>query len=165
MIFREIIEVQARPRDVQAFVSDFKNLPEWDPTIIGVEQTSPGPVRKGTTYRVVLRFIGAQAVMDYTITEYRPGTRTVLTGVGARATATDTMTVERTIHGSRLTWEADIRFVGIARLFEPFARLLFSPNVRQAMGNLESALNALEKPRPSSKPRRRHRRVADCGNR
>jgi carbon monoxide dehydrogenase subunit G len=165
MIFREVIEVRARPRDVQAFVSDLKNLPEWDPTAIGVEQTSPGPVRKGTTYRVVLRFVGAQTVTDYTVTEHRPGTKTVLVGVGRRATATHTMRVERTIRGSRLTWESEIRFTGVAKLFEPVAGLLFSPNVRQAAGNLESALNALEKPRPSSTPRRRHRRVADRSRR
>lgn len=146
MIFTEVIEVAQPVAVVHAFVSDFKNLPRWDPSIVRVEQTTPDPVGKGTRYVVVLRFLGVELTMDYETTAYDPPARAVLQGTAANAQATDTMTVEPTATGSRVTWVADIALTWPSRIFDPLLRLLFYPSVQTAVANLRAVLEGLGAP-------------------
>jgi hypothetical protein len=94
MRFIETIDVPTPAATVFDFVSDFKNLPKWDPTIVRVEQTLPGPVQRGTTYIVVLRFLGLETTMHYLVDAYSAPTHVVLFGTAAAVVATDTVTVE-----------------------------------------------------------------------
>lgn len=143
MFFTHTMDVPTPPAAVHAYVSDFKNLPRWDPTIKRVEQITPGPVGTGTRYLVVLSFLGAESQMDYGVREFQPPTRAVLTGVAANAVATDTITIEPTPAGSRLTWQAEITLAWPARLLDPLLKLFFSRDVAKAMANLERELAAL----------------------
>jgi len=72
-----------------------------------------------------------------------PPARAVLTGVSSNAVATDTITIEPTPAGSRLTWQAEITLAWPARLLDPVLKLLFSRDVAKAMANLERELSAL----------------------
>lgn len=143
MIFTEVIDVPRPAAAVHAYVSDFKNLPRWDETITRVEQLTPGPVGEGTRYVVTLTFLGAESTMDYVTKEYAPPTHAVLTGVASNAVATDTITVEPTPTGSRLTWHAEITLSWPMRILDPFLKLLFRRDVRKAMVNLERELRQL----------------------
>ena len=143
MFFSHTMDVPTPPAAVHAYVADFKNLPSWDPTIKRVDQITPGAVGSGTRYVVVLTFLGAESTMDYVIDEYLPPARAVLTGVGSNAVATDTITVEPTPTGSRLTWEAQITLGWPARILDPVLKLLFSRDVAKAMANLERELSGL----------------------
>lgn len=143
MYFTQTMDVPTPPAAVHAYVSDFKNLPRWDPTIKRVEQTTPGPAGSGTRYVVVLTFLGSESTMDYVTKEFQPPARAVLTGVAPNATATDTITIEPTSTGSRLTWEAQITLTWPARILDPILKLLFSRDVAKAMANLERELTAL----------------------
>lgn len=143
MFFTHTMDLPTPPAAVHAYVSDFKNLPRWDPTIKRVEQTTPGAIGPGTRYVVVLTFLGSESTMDYVTKEFRPPARAVLTGVAPNATATDTITIEPTPTGSRLTWEAQITLGWPARILDPILKLLFSRDVAKAMANLERELSAL----------------------
>lgn len=151
MFFTHTMDVPTPPAAVHAYVSDFKNLPRWDPTIKRVEQITPGPVGTGTRYLVVLSFLGAESTMDYGVREFAPPTRAVLTGVASSAVATDTITIEPTPTGSRLTWQAEITLAWPGRIFDPLLKLLFSRDVAKAMANLERELSALAT-RPDTAP-------------
>ncbi len=143
MFFTHTMDIPTPPAAAHAYVSDFKNLPRWDPTIKRVEQTTPGPVGTGTRYVVVLSFLGSESTMDYVTKEFQPPVRAVLTGVASSATATDTITIEPTPTGSRLTWEAQITLAWPARILDPVLKLLFARDVAKAMANLERELSAL----------------------
>lgn len=142
MFFTHTMDVPTPPAAVYAYVADFKNLPRWDPTVKRVEQITPGPIGSGTRYVVVLTFLGSESTMDYVTKEHRPPVRAVLTGVAANAVATDTITVEPTATGSRLTWEAEITLGWPARILDPILKLLYSRDVAKAMANLERELSA-----------------------
>ena len=143
MIFTHTMDVPTPPAAVHAYVADFKNLPRWDPTIKRVEQITPGPVGTGTQYVVVLTFLGAESTMDYRVKEFAPPAHAVLVGVASNATATDTITIEPTPSGSRLTWHAEITLSWPARILDPILKLLFARDVAKAMANLERELSAL----------------------
>jgi carbon monoxide dehydrogenase subunit G len=143
MIFTHTMDVPTPPAAVHAYVSDFKNLPRWDPTIKRVDQTTPGPVGSGTRYVVVLTFLGAESTMDYTVKEFQPPAHAQLVGVASNAVATDTITIEPLPTGSRLTWHAEIVLGWPARILDPVLKLLFSRDVAKAMANLERELSGL----------------------
>lgn len=143
MFFTHTMDVPTPPAAVHAYVADFENLPRWDPTIKRVEKVTPGPVGTGTHYVVVLSFLGAESTMDYAVKEFVSPTRAVLTGVASTAVATDTITIEPTPAGSRLTWEAEITLAWPVRILDPLLKLLFSRDVATAMANLERELRTL----------------------
>ncbi|MEO6027326.1 MAG: SRPBCC family protein [Candidatus Binatia bacterium] len=143
MIFMHTMDVPTPPAAVHAYVSDFKNLPRWDPTIKRVDQLTPGPVGRGTHYVVVLSFLGSETTMDYDTKEFQPPVAAKLVGVASSSVATDTITIEPTPTGSRLTWHAEITLAWPARIIDPVLKLLFSRDVAKAMANLERELRAL----------------------
>ena len=143
MRFKEVIDTTAAPAAAFPFLSDFNNLPAWDPTIVRVEQLTAGPISVKTRLRVTLRFLGVESALDYRVEEYEPNRRAVLVGTAATVTATDTVLVEPRRGGCRVTWDADIRFAGPLRILDPVFAWLFASSVRSAITNLRRELDKL----------------------
>ena len=150
MRFTEVIDTTAAPAAAFPFLSDFNNLPAWDPTIVRVEQLTAGCVRVKTRFRVTLRFLGVESALDYRVEEYKPNRRAVLVGTAATVTAADTVLIEPRRGGCRVTWDADIRFAGPLRLFDPLFAWLFACSVRSAIANLRRELGKLPRSQPAA---------------
>jgi len=82
-------EIGATPGEIYAFLADPANLPRWQTGIVSAERTSPGPIRTGSTARVVRELMGQEIAADITITEADEDRRLVLTskvsGIGVTA--------------------------------------------------------------------------------
>lgn len=143
MRFTEVIDTTAAPVAAFRFLSNFNNLPKWDPSIVGVEQPTEGGVGGDTRFEVTLSFLGIQSTLDYRVEEYEPNRRAVLVGTAATVTATDTILVKPRRGGCRVTWDADIRFAGPLQLLDPVFAWLFASSVRSAISNLRRELNKL----------------------
>jgi len=67
-------DIDAAPSDVFRFVATehFDNHPRWDPSVVEMTQTSPGPMRRGATARVVRADGGRRTEGTVTVTEYQP---------------------------------------------------------------------------------------------
>jgi carbon monoxide dehydrogenase subunit G len=145
MKFKEVIDTTAAPAAAFRFLSDFNNLPAWDPSIVRVERLTAGPISVGTRFLVTLRFLGVESALDYRVEEYEPNRRAVLMGTATTVTATDTVLVEPHRGGCRVTWDADIRFAGPLRLLDPLFAWLFAASVRSAIANLRRELGRLRR--------------------
>ncbi|SFT87531.1 Polyketide cyclase / dehydrase and lipid transport [Geodermatophilus amargosae] len=68
------IHIDAAPSDVFRFVATehFDNHPRWDPSVVEMTPTSPGPVHQGATARLVRSDGGRRSEGFVTVTEYRP---------------------------------------------------------------------------------------------
>jgi len=150
MRFTEVIDTTAAPAAAFPFLSDFNNLPAWDPTIVRVEQLTVGRVRVKTRFRVTLRFLGVESALDHHVEEYEPNRRAVLVGTAATVTAAATVLIEPRRGGCRVTWDADIRFAGPLRLFDPLFAWLFACSVRSAIANLRRELGKLPRSQPAA---------------
>lgn len=66
--------IERRQEDVFRFVATdhFQNHPKWDPAIEQMTPTSPGPMAKGATARLVRRDRGRVLEGIITVTEYEP---------------------------------------------------------------------------------------------
>lgn len=142
MLFEETIEVKQTPKAVFTFATDFSNLCKWDSRIVDAVQVTPGPVRLDTRFQVIMDFAGFEVAFEYTVTEYKPWGRAVLTGASRLATAVDVITVQRTATGTRLTWRALIRLQGRLAYLDPLLRLLLLPRIK---GTIEGFGEQLER--------------------
>jgi hypothetical protein len=66
--------IERPPAEVFRFVATehFQNHPKWDPAVTSITQTSPGPMRVGTTARLVRTDRGRRVEGTMEVTDYEP---------------------------------------------------------------------------------------------
>lgn len=124
------------------YLSDFAHTEQWDPGTVSCVRTDAGPVAVGSTWHNVSEFLGRRAELDYRL-ERREPARLTFVGRNAQAVTVDDMTFEADGAGTRITYEADIRFTGLARLAVPFLKPAFNRLADQVSEQLPSTVNAL----------------------
>jgi dehydrogenase/reductase SDR family protein 12 len=127
-----------------AAVAEFANIEEWDPGVVRSVKEPSGPTDVGTSYELELEYGRQRLNMTYTVTEYQPHERVVLHGYGDRIEAVDTVTFEADGAGTVVTYEAELRLTGLARLAQPLLRTRFAAIGRAAGDGLRSWLSRLE---------------------
>jgi carbon monoxide dehydrogenase subunit G len=118
MKIRREVTTSAPADRVFAYLSDFTTTTEWDPgTVKTVRLAGDGGV--GTTYDNTSKFMGRETRLTYEVVEYAEPTRIVLHGTNATVDAIDSITVEAHGGGTKVTYEADFAFSGLAKLLAP----------------------------------------------
>ena len=128
--------------EVFEYLSDFTTTNEWDPATVRTERLS-GAGDVGTTYRNVSRFGGRETELRYTVTELRAPRTITLRGENRTVVATDTITVEPGLVGSRVTYRAAFALRGVWRVLAPFFRPAFRRLGDDAEAGLREALARL----------------------
>lgn len=135
---REQIEVAASPEEAFRFVSDFANLPKWDPSAVSATRSDGGPLGVGSAFDITVAFGDGEVPMRYTIGEYEPPRRVVLTGESERVGAVDTIEFEADGPGTIVRYTASFELRGMLR----FASLLVRPRLR---GLARNAMDGLQR--------------------
>jgi carbon monoxide dehydrogenase subunit G len=139
--FREVIEVSTPLPEAFAYVADFTTAADWDPGIVSSVRTS-GDGGVGTVYSVEAAFRGKTLPFSYVVTEHEPDRRLVLQGEGEKATSEDVIAFAPTDDGgTRITYEADLRFKGALRVVEPLMGGAIRKMGAKALAGLEAALS------------------------
>ena len=124
-----------------AYVADFTTAADWDPGIVSSTRTS-GDGGLGTAYAVEASFRGKTLPFTYVVTEHEPDRRLVLHGEGAKATSEDVIVFDATDDGgTRITYEADLRFKGVLRVVEPLLGGAIRAMGAKALVGLREALS------------------------
>ena len=71
----EAVSIARSPQEVFDFLTDGRNRPLWDTTVISEELTSPEPVGVDSTIHSRLRAMGQEIDVDWRVTEFDPPTR------------------------------------------------------------------------------------------
>lgn len=122
------------------YVSDFAHIQEWDPGVLCSSRTLPGKTGVGSAYDLTLKFGPFRSKMRYSIDVYEPVSKVVLTGTGESFSAVDTIRFKETETGTRIDYQADIRFSGLGRSMETFMAPILKTYGKAAMSGLERAL-------------------------
>lgn len=126
--------------EVFAYLSDFTTTTEWDPgTVLTTRISGDGGV--GTRYANTSKFNGRETNLVYEVIELVPGELIRLRGENGTVTAIDTITVKSVFDGTRVTYEADFTFKGIAAIAAPFLRGAFRRLGDEAEVGLRKALS------------------------
>lgn len=132
--------VTRRPAaEVFAYLSDFTSTTQWDPGTVLTERIS-GDGGVGTRYANTSKFNGRETRLVYEVIDVIPGERIRLRGENDTVTAIDTITVKSVFGETRVTYEADFAFKGIAAIAAPFLRGAFRRLGDEAEEGLRRAL-------------------------
>lgn len=141
-VLREIVEVSQEPEVAFDAVADFSSSAQWDPGVAAAERAGDGatsPSGVGAVYRLTVRFRGRASEMTYRTVEYRRPDRVVLEGIGPRIAATDTIEFSPVDGGgTRITYVADLRLTGLAKLAEPFLGRSFDEMGKRALAGMKA---------------------------
>jgi uncharacterized protein YndB with AHSA1/START domain len=135
--------VAAKPVEtVFSYLADFANAVEWDAGTVSCRRLS-GDGGVGTTYENVSSFRGRQTTLTYQVMEYVEDERLVLRGANKSVTAVDTMIFEAVSEGTRVTYNADFTFKGVAAMLTPFLKGPLAKLGDEAERSLAAALARL----------------------
>lgn len=142
MKFVRTVETDTLPEIVAPYLSDFTTTEHWDPGTVTTERES-GDGGEGTRYRNVSKFLGRETELTYVVVELDPGRRIALVGSNKTVTAHDTMTFAAHGVGTRVTYEVDFQFQGVARLVAPLLRPALARLADKGRDGMQDALDRL----------------------
>jgi uncharacterized protein YndB with AHSA1/START domain len=138
--YRTTIDI-ARPADeVFAYMAAFENVASWDPGVVRSARLDEGPLRVGSRFEVVASFLGAESRFVYTIRQLDAPTRIVLEAETDALRSLDTISLEKTDTGTRLTYDAVLVLKGIRYVADPLLHVAFQWIGARAAAGLEQAL-------------------------
>jgi uncharacterized membrane protein len=123
-----------RPIDeVFEFTHDLAKSPLWQSTLVELEVLTEGPMRVGTRWREVRRFLGKRIETVIELTEYEPNTHSAIRMVSGPIPLSGTFALEPAGDATRFTVTGELDAHGFFKLAEPvFAGLAG----RELEGNL-----------------------------
>ncbi len=142
-------DIDAAPSDVFRFVATehFGNHPKWDPAVVEMTQTSPGPMRRGLTARLVRNDGGRRTEGVVTVTEYRPDSHfAAVVEFGPFRLDQQTRCAPGATGGTHLTLVIDTRATGPLRLLLPLMRPRFAKTMRASLRTIKRHVEGLERP-------------------
>ena len=110
----EQFDSSRRSEDIFSYIADFARIDEWDHTIISAEKTSDGLIGVGTKFDLMYKSGLRSVPIQYTVTEFVPSKKLVMTGEAASFTAIDTVNITDTATGCHVNWHAGLEFRGSA---------------------------------------------------
>lgn len=105
--------------EVFDFVADERNEPRYNPRMLTVEQTTPGPIGCGARFRAESRSLGRRVPMTIEFTAFerprRLASATHLSAMEIRGT----LTFEPVPAGTRMRWAWELEPRGVLKLLTP----------------------------------------------
>jgi len=140
--YRTTIESTKSPTEAFEYLADFANAKEWDPGVEEGEHLTSAPLRQGSRFRLVARFLGRRVPLEYEITAFEPGRRVVFEAADAMVRSVDEIRFTGAGTGTSVTYDADLRVNGpFGRLVDPLLGLAFRRIGDRAAAGLRKALN------------------------
>ncbi len=131
--------------DVFRFVATehFENHPKWDPALVEMTPTSPGPTGRGSTARLVRNDQGRRSEGVITVTEYEPDRLFAATSrfgpftLDQRAVC-EPISEDRT----RLRLTIDTRASGVMRMALPLLRRQFRATMTRSLRTIKDCVES-----------------------
>ena len=127
-----------------AYMSDFSNAARWDPGVITAQRLDTGDVREGSSFDLTVAFAGRKMTLRYTVRSLKPPQQVVFVASTRLLESVDTLTFERLGAGSRIAYDAHLRFKGIAAVANPLLAIAFRRVGDRARDSLRSVLTAAQ---------------------
>jgi uncharacterized membrane protein len=134
-----------RPVDeVFAFTHDLANNALWQTTMVEIEPLFDGPLRVGSQWREVRRFLGKRIETVLELTEYEPNTRSAVRMVSGPVPLSGSYRYEPVDGGTRFTITGELDAHGFFKLAEPVFARITGRELESNLGHLKDLLEAGE---------------------
>jgi len=102
-----------------AFMSDFSNAVRWDPGVLSAHRLDGGEVRVGSAFDLTVAFAGRRMTLRYAVRSLTAPQQVVFVASTSLLESVDTLTFEQRGEECRMTYDADLRFKGLAAVANP----------------------------------------------
>ena len=134
------IHINRPPADLFSFISNFTNNPKWQGGMVEAWYTTDPPLRTGSTWSQVVRFLGRRIESTFEVIEYQPGRLIKATTIKSLFPITVTRIVEPENDGSRMTAIVEGDVPGLFKLAEPLLTKQIKKRVERDFQNLQRIL-------------------------
>lgn len=135
------VQTDLPPERTFAYLSQFEHTSEWDPGTPVVEKRSQGPVAVGHRYHAEAVFRGKRSSIEYEVIELS-GNHIKLRGENKSVEAFDSIDVSASGSGSEVTYTAEFRLKGPARLLQPLFKPAFNSLRDPALNGMKQRLQS-----------------------
>jgi len=108
-LYEHTVEIHRPREDVFAFITYPANYPRWQPSLVAISPSSPGPLRVGTEATELRRFFGREVETTWTCVEHDPVSRSAIESDEAAVPFRGTFVLEPLEGATRLTWTVETR--------------------------------------------------------
>jgi carbon monoxide dehydrogenase subunit G len=137
------IDIDRPIADVFDFIANVENAPKWQPAVIETTRITDGPIRVGTQFREVAKFMGRNINTICEITEIEPLKRFAFKGTSnGPASYQSTYTLESIGNATRITIVGHFQFKGLWRLLEPFIKGEVGKESAQELKEMKAAIES-----------------------
>ena len=112
------VETKLSAEKAFAFLSEFENTSEWDPSTPVMDKLTPGPVAVGHRYHAESEFRGTRQSLEYEVVELTDR-HIKLRGENKAVTAFDSVDVSPSPPGSLVKDPAEFSIKGPAKILQP----------------------------------------------
>lgn len=136
------VETKLSPDKAFAFLAEFENTSEWDPSTPVMDKLTPGPVAVGHRYHAESEFRGKRQSLEYEVIELSDR-HIKLRGENKSVTAFDSIDVSPSPQGSVVKYTAEFGIKGPAKILQPLLKPLFMSLRDPALDGIRETLNSL----------------------
>jgi uncharacterized membrane protein len=142
-IIEESIDIKCPVDKVFAYTTDVKSWSKWQSTVTEAEQTSPGQMGIGTTFKWTIHGgMGLTTKWTAKVTEYEPNkmwSKNEVTGSSVMESRLSFGPIEG---GTKFTLRYDMKIGGFFKLFSPMLVSSTRKSMKVALNNIKSILEA-----------------------
>jgi uncharacterized membrane protein len=132
--------------EVFEFTHDLTKSPLWQSTLVELEVLTDGPMRVGTRWREVRRFLGKRIETVIELTEFEPNTHSAIKMVSGPIPLNGTFALEPVGGATRFTVTGELDAHGFFKLAEPVFAGLAGRELEANLRLLDELLGSLNAP-------------------
>jgi hypothetical protein len=136
------VQIQLPSDIVFAYISNFELNPTWQSGMVEAKFMSEPPLRVGSTYEQVSKFLGRKIVSEFEVIAFEPGHMVKATTTSGSFPITFTRTVESEGDGCRVSAVIEGDASGFFKLAEPIMAHLVQNSVDRDYANLKELLES-----------------------
>lgn len=137
-----IVHINRGSDEVFAFISNFENNPLWQSGQVEARFTSEGPLRVGSTYDQVAKFLGRRIESTFEVLAYEPGWKVKAASTSGSFPITFTRMVEARDGGAKVSAVIEGDASGFFKLAEPLLARMVQRSVDADYRNLKRIMES-----------------------
>jgi uncharacterized membrane protein len=136
------VQIDRPSEDVFAYLSNFENNPEWQSGQLQAKFTSDGPLRVGSTYDQVAKFLGRRVVSTFKVIEFESDRMVKASSTSGSFPITFTRMVEPDDEVTKVTAIIEGDAGGFFKLAEPLLKVMVKNSVDADYRNLKRIMES-----------------------
>ena len=143
-VVEETILIKRSRDEVFAFASDPANVPLYSSNLVEFEQTSDGPVGKGTTYRGVTKVVGKSVNWTSEVSDFEQGRLWVNRSIESPMAWKIRITYEDDAGDTLVHWRQETDPFGgfFGKMADPLVTRMYAKDVKSNLEKLKELLEA-----------------------